>query len=714
MLLLTAATTAWIFRLAVADHLIASQLRELDLTPARFEIARIDAGAFELIGLQIGDGPDVEVGRIEMRYSAGELLKGRLDSLRIEGLRIRGSVGDRGLSLGALSPLLVGSEHEQPPSPAEVRGAELPILQLAIEDARIFLDTDFGPLEAVLSAEAVQSGDRQLGVEAELSATLPEARLHLGLNATGDFDVITGNLSLDLSAGGSWETITAQSLSISAQADFSIEGEEATLQPEGCVAIQLESMAVENVLTLMAPLHLCLQSASPAAIQRFKDGRMETAFELAATPFAAELSSADGEALHLSGELPRLRIKTRQLAEQFELWVESEAGHLEIPELALSIRGMALEATLPPHSTIPSGRLRIQEIIDTQSPARISPLSAEVDFKSGAEAIDFKAALTTPNRELTITASGRHNLAESVGQAEIQLLPIEFAPGNLQPEELFPILAGAMSEVSGKVWINSSGVWGSDQSYHQLEAFVSDFTATSELASIVQLNGAFSYRDHGIPQDQLISMDLLNFGIELKDGLIQYHVDPEGVVGIESASWKFAGGELRTQVRFDPGSSNQEITFQVEGIELAELTDLIALEGLSGFGKLDGKLPLFLSEEDIEIRGAVLRSREPGIIRYQAASSVASMEETFPQFSQTLEILKNLHYDELEVTINGIASGAVLIELHLAGKNPEYQDGRPVDFNLSLEEQSLPNLLRASRVTHQVPDAVQQKIDAGK
>jgi hypothetical protein len=152
-----------------------------------------------------------------MRYSAGELLKGRLDSLRIEGLRIRGSVGDQGLSLGVLSPLLVGSEHEQPPSPAEVRGAELPILQLAIEDARIFLDTDFGPLEAVLSAEAVQSGDRQLGVEAELSATLPEARLHLGLNATGDFDVITGNLSLDLSAGGSWETITAQSLSISAR-----------------------------------------------------------------------------------------------------------------------------------------------------------------------------------------------------------------------------------------------------------------------------------------------------------------------------------------------------------------------------------------------------------------------------------------------------------------------------------------------------------------
>jgi hypothetical protein len=339
-------------------------------------------------------------------------------------------------------------------------------------------------------------------------------------------------------------------------------------------------------------------------------------------------------------------------------------------------------------------------------------MSADGRFNSDASAINFEAKLAIPNLEFGLEASGEHDLAQSSGQAEIYLQPIEFGLGSLQPVDLAPSLADALSDVSGTVWGNATTEWGSGQIHSRFEFFASDLNAASDLASIERLNAAITFREGGTPEGQLISMARINFGLELTDGLIQYQIHPDGIIEIESASWKFAGGELRTMGRIDPGSSDQEISLQVKGTEVAELIGLIDLKGLSGSGTLDGELPLFLSGGDVEIRNAVLRSRDGGIIRYQPDGAVTNLGAVNQQFSQTLKILENLHYDELEFKINGIASGAVLIEVHLKGVNPDYMDGQAVVFNLSLDEQQLPALLQASRFSYRVPNTIQEKFDA--
>jgi hypothetical protein len=50
-----------------------------------------------------------------------------------------------------------------------------------------------------------------------------------------------------------------------------------------------------------------------------------------------------------------------------------------------------------------------------------------------------------------------------------------------------------------------------------------------------------------------------------------------------------------------------------------------------------------------------------------------------------------------------------VVSVRLKGANPDYRDGYPVDFNLSLEAR-LPELLRMEGFVYQIPDAIEARL----
>jgi hypothetical protein len=308
VLLVTSVATVAVFRQPIADRVIHSQFRELGLTPAEFIIARFDFGAFELAQLRIGDSADLEVASLEIRYSAAALLSGRFDSLRIEGLRIRGTIDEAGLSLGALSPLLGGDAE----SDAAAEPTAIPFAHIELDDARIILNTEDGPLEATLSAQISESAEGELETSVDLSASFRAARLTAQLTAAGSLDSIAGDVKLDTRAAGQWAATTLRGASISTTARFTFEDGVVSIQPEGCVAVHVESLAVKNVLEFIEPLDFCLQSNSETPMQIFSDGAIETDFKMTTKPIDVELLSAEGNGLRMAGELPTLRVGVRQ------------------------------------------------------------------------------------------------------------------------------------------------------------------------------------------------------------------------------------------------------------------------------------------------------------------------------------------------------------------------------------------------------------------
>ena len=337
----------------------------------------------------------------------------------------------------------------------------------------------------------------------------------------------------------------------------------------------------------------------------------------------------------------------------------------------------------------------------------------EADLEVAPVGVDFEMELATPNRELVIEISGSHEFAEARGQAGLDLHAIDFDPAQLQPSTLFPILSDHLTEVSGSIEMKGSVDWNADGMRGTIEVAASDLSATAALATLEHLNAIIELNETGATlSDQTLSVGRLDFGLELTDGLIRFRVEPGGIVAIESASWKFAGGELTTAGEIDPRSENWETSLLAKGVDLTKLLELVNLDGLSGSGTLEGEFPIALVGGEIEIRNAVLRSSgEAGVIRYRPDPGTADIAAADDQFATTLAVLENFHYERLEIEINGPALGAVAVQIHLAGVNPDYQEGHPVDFKLSVAAR-LADLLRDEMRIYRIPAEIEERLRA--
>jgi hypothetical protein len=699
--------TAIVYRQSIAETLLMRQLHSLGLDQAAFSVSRFDAGLLELENLSIGNGDGLEIAQIEAHFSTRGLFASRLDALQISGVRLRGTLDEAGLSFGSLDRLF-----EESTTSANTSGpAVLPASGIEIEDALLEIATAEGPLRANLELRAVEVAPGQLEAEAELQVDHALAGLGARLSAMGSPDALTGELELEASAAGEFGSdISASAISLAAKAAFSFEEGGIAIQPEGCAELRIEGLSVGSALTLSTPLDLCLRSRSESSIRISKDGAIETDLEVAPAGFAADLQIGR-EPQRVSGELPTLRISASRRDDGFEASLETEAGRLEFAKQAVGLRDISLEANVSDRAAFSIGSLRIGEIFDTQQVARFQNLALNAQFEPHEDGVGFEMELASPNRELVIESSGTHALADATGRARFHVHAIEFSPGQLQPSTLFPALSDLLTEASGSIEMKGVVEWGADGMRGAAEVAVTDVSATSELATVEHLNATIELNETGAtPLNQTISVGRLNVGLELTEGLIRYRVKPGWNVEIESTSWKFAGGELTTVGKIDPRAENRKSSIHVENVDLAEFIKLVNLEGLSGSGKLEGEFPIVLGGGEIEIRNAVLRSNgEAGVIRYRPDPGTANIAAADDQFATTLKVLENFHYERLEIEINGPALGEVAIQIHLAGVNPDYKDGYPVDFNLSVDSR-LSDLLRTGIRIYRLPEEIEKRL----
>jgi hypothetical protein len=408
-----------------------------------------------------------------------------------------------------------------------------------------------------------------------------------------------------------------------------------------------------------------------------------------------------------------LRMRTVRRDGELETFLETEAGQLEFSKQAVGVREIRLDVSTSHGSALPKGHLQIEEIFDTQQATRFSKLALNAQFSPRDDGLDFEIELASPDRELVIEISGVHEFAGSIGRADLHLHAIEFKLGRLQPAALFPILSNLLTEASGSIEMKGSAEWDADGMRGTAEVAVTDINATSKFATVEHLNAIIELNETGETLlDQIVSVGRLDFGLELTDGLIHYQLKPGGALTIESASWKFAGGELTTAGKIDTQSETPEASLLVKGVDLTRLFELVNLEGLSGSGTLEGELPIALVGDEIMIRNAVLRSGdEAGVIRYQPGPGTSNIAAADDQFATALTVLENFHYEELKIEIDGSATGAIVIQIHFAGINPDYQDGYPVEFNLSVDAR-LSDLLRTGMRIYQMPEKIEERLRA--
>ncbi|MFK8050612.1 MAG: YdbH domain-containing protein [Halioglobus sp.] len=338
----------------------------------------------------------------------------------------------------------------------------------------------------------------------------------------------------------------------------------------------------------------------------------------------------------------------------------------------------------------------------------------------------FEFRLDDIAESMKAAASGQANLSSGASSVEVQLASSDLSYAS---ETVLPLLHSLdllstridPKITSGRLTLNSLV---SSESFE-----LTGIDLASEF-NINELSGEYdSYSFDGVAMrakwqgiDQLrtiepvdISIANLNVGIELRD--IQLHLSlpkktpvSEPAIVINQLSSRIFGGEvyLPQPKSWDFGAKSNNFIVKAKGWQLADMVALQQDEDIQAQGILEGQLPVELTEGRLIIADGYLRAVAPGgTIRYIANEASEALSASNPELELALDLLSDFQFHVLSSEVELDKGGNLLLGLSLQGKNPSQFDGRPVNFNINLE-QNLDPLLQSLRLS----DKLVEKLEA--
>ncbi len=157
---------------------------------------------------------------------------------------------------------------------------------------------------------------------------------------------------------------------------------------------------------------------------------------------------------------------------------------------------------------------------------------------------------------------------------------------------------------------------------------------------------------------------------------------------------------------YDMAKKEGETTLQINHILIQKLLDLQGSKKIYATGHIKGDIPVKIKNEAFEIIDGKLTSEQNGQIIY--ATSPEERTAANPALRITYEALSNMLYAQLLSSINMSADGKSLMTIQLKGTNPDFQRGRPVELNLSVE-QNLGDLMRSLSISSDIEQSISEK-----
>jgi hypothetical protein len=170
---------------------------------------------------------------------------------------------------------------------------------------------------------------------------------------------------------------------------------------------------------------------------------------------------------------------------------------------------------------------------------------------------------------------------------------------------------------------------------------------------------------------QSVTATIVAAGLPPTDITLKGQLDPKPILKLDQLAFSFAGGQITAApFAIDPAAPSFGTTLQVDGVDLAEVTKLLSLDGLSGTGQLDGPIPFVLKNGKIEITGGRLTARKPGVLSYRPSKLPDALASAGESVALALQALSDFRYDKLVLALDKSATGEGTVLLQLDGQNP--------------------------------------------
>jgi hypothetical protein len=393
-----------------------------------------------------------------------------------------------------------------------------------------------------------------------------------------------------------------------------------------------------------------------------------------------------------------------------------------IPQFNLDVKNATITSTQPPlvakNVTVglkgQGGKIDISLNAGSWTgPAGMSPGNLDGKVTLDGTKLTASAKLGIPTAKASMTAKGSYDLGSGKGKFDIDLPEVTFAPGGLQPKDLMADLAHTTEDVAGTIAAKGPILIDKNGVTSQIALTVKNLSgklgpiALRNLNSVVEIDKPWPLTTAA---DQVVSIELADVGLPLTNGIVRFKIDDGSTLSLKESRLEMMSGKVTLDpVTLKLGAPAQQIHLNVDKIALARLFELFAVAGLTGEGVVSGAIPVTLFPAGLAIDHAKLEAEGPGSLRYDTAKGPAALANAGESVKMALSALSDFQYDKLEIDLDRKATGDTELGLHIAGRNPSFYNGYPVEFNLSVTGR-LDEALRKGLAGYQVPDMIRERL----
>jgi hypothetical protein len=309
---------------------------------------------------------------------------------------------------------------------------------------------------------------------------------------------------------------------------------------------------------------------------------------------------------------------------------------------------------------------------DRADPAKFYPLrSDDVHLTLANSMIRATGTLRHPASGTRITnVTIDHNLSSGNGNAVLDVPGITFGPG-LQPEELTRLTEGVIALVRGPLSGQGRLAWGGNGEVTSTGEFtVTDMDLAASFGPVTGLTSTIRFTDLlGLETapGQVATLESVNPGILVENGVIRYQLLPDQLVKIERGEWPFMGGRLilqETILNFGRDAPKR-LTFEVVGLDAKTFVDSMGFKEISATGTFDGVLPMIFDDAGGRIVGGRLDSRPGGgTLAYNGVVNRANLGMIG---GLAFDALRDLRFKSMVIRLDGYLDGEFATRMTIEG-----------------------------------------------
>lgn len=360
---------------------------------------------------------------------------------------------------------------------------------------------------------------------------------------------------------------------------------------------------------------------------------------------------------------------------------------------------------------LPKLDLKVQNLREIAALPVISPLDLSLSAIPEGNGWVLRGQGKIPDNKPGLSFSGFQSLDGS-GSGRLTLPGTELGKRGLPLGKLFPVTRDVLEDSSGKLSLAVDAGWTRKGHFSTVSTIgLEDFSARTgnirfrNINSRLELAGPWPVTTR---KQQKVTLDNLDAGLKWRDAVLEFSLPEADHLNISRFEIHTGDGRLFLEpVALDLRKLPLKANLRVESVSLETVFDLVGEEDIGGAGLISGLLPLVFTISDFGVEKGRLEADGPGYIAYAPESVPGDMNQGI---SMAIQALQNFQYEKLTLDVDRDHQGETVLGLHIAGANPDFYDGYPVEFNLNLSG-ALEKIARNLLFGYSLPAQIEKRLN---